>query len=107
MLAVLVISHVTNKFRRFQRLLKRMYETSAVVEVPAPVVDMKSQVLTSRRNDTVQSAEVALDVEEYLESTKLAPLKKHPSAVMTRDVVKDEEEEEKGSEADTKNHQQM
>lgn len=85
-LAVLVITHVTNKFRRFQQLLRRMYETATVVEVPGPVADMKSQVLSSRRNETLESAEVALDVEEYLESTKLAPLKKHPSAVLSRDV---------------------
>ncbi|GMF28044.1 unnamed protein product [Phytophthora fragariaefolia] len=101
LLSVLVISHVSNKFRRFQQLLRRMYETAAVVEVPAPVVDMKSEVLSSRRNETVESAEVALDVEEYLESTKLAPLKKHPSAVLSRDVSKDEEEQ-KVSEPDTK-----
>ncbi|KAG7382899.1 hypothetical protein PHYPSEUDO_004244 [Phytophthora pseudosyringae] len=103
-LAVLVISHVTNKFRRFQQLLRRMYETAAVVDVPAPVVDMKSQVLASRRNDTLQSAEVALDVEEYLESTKLAPLRKHPSAVLSRDVPKEdsEVEEQKESASDDK-----
>ncbi|RLN67370.1 hypothetical protein BBJ29_004890 [Phytophthora kernoviae] len=80
-LAVLVISHVTNKFRRFQQLLRRLYESATVVEVPPPVMDMKSQVLDRSRNDTLQSAEVALDVEEYLASTKLAPLKKYPSAV--------------------------
>jgi len=103
-LAVLVISHVTNKFRRFQRLLRRMYETAAVVEVPAPVVDMKSQVLSGRRNEPLQAAEVALDVEEYLESTKLAPLKKHPSAVLSRDVQREdsEAEEQKESESDDK-----
>ncbi|KAF1788794.1 hypothetical protein GQ600_6602 [Phytophthora cactorum] len=103
-LAVLVISHVTNKFRRFQQLLRRMYETATVVEVPAPVVDMKSQVLSSRRNETQVSAEVALDVEEYLESTKLAPLKKHPSAVQSRDVSNEDSkgEEHKESELEDK-----
>ncbi|KAF1786834.1 hypothetical protein GQ600_17255 [Phytophthora cactorum] len=92
-LAVLVISHVTNKFRRFQQLL-----------LPAPVVDMKSQVLSSRRNETQVSAEVALDVEEYLESTKLAPLKKHPSAVQSRDVSNEDSkgEEHKESELEDK-----
>ncbi|GMF35528.1 unnamed protein product [Phytophthora lilii] len=109
LLAVLVISHVTNKFRRFQQLLRRMYETAAVVEVPPPVVDMKTQVLASRRNDTVQSAEVALDVEEYLESTKLAPLKKHPSAVLSRDVLKEdsENEEHEETEPDAKRHAEV
>ncbi|KAE8880927.1 hypothetical protein PF005_g27796 [Phytophthora fragariae] len=102
LLAVLVISHATNKFRRFQQLLRRMHETAAVVEVPPPLVDIKSQVLTGTRNETVQSAEVALDVEQYLESTKLAPLKKHPSAVLT---LKDDEQEEK--EPDTKHHEQV
>ncbi|KAG2763737.1 hypothetical protein PC129_g13529 [Phytophthora cactorum] len=103
-LAVLVISHVTNKFRRFQQLLRRMYETATVVEVPAPVVDMKSQVLSSRRNETQVSAEVALDVAEYLESTKLAPLKKHPSAVQSRDVSNEDSkgEEHKESELEDK-----
>ncbi|KAG6956927.1 hypothetical protein JG687_00010295 [Phytophthora cactorum] len=103
-LAVLVISHVTNKFRRFQQLLRRMYETATVVEVPAPVVDMKSQVLSSRRNETQVSAEVALDVEEYLESTKLAPLKKHPSAVQSQDVSNEDSkgEEHKESELEDK-----
>ncbi|POM77793.1 Hypothetical protein PHPALM_4764 [Phytophthora palmivora] len=103
-LAVLVISHASNKFRRFQQLLRRMYESATVVDVPPPVVDMKTQVLSSRRNETLQSVEVALDVEEYLESTKLAPLKKHPSAVFSRDLPKGESEveEQKESESDKK-----
>ncbi|KAL3657677.1 hypothetical protein V7S43_017479 [Phytophthora oleae] len=101
-LAVLVISHVTNKFRRFQQLLRRMYETMVVADVPAPVVDMKSQVLTSRRNDTLQSAEVALDVEEYIESARLAPLQKHPSAILSRDISVEDSEEQKSSESDDK-----
>lgn len=103
MLAILVISHVTNKFRRFQQLLRRMFESAAVVDVPAPVVEMKSQVLTGARNEALETAEVALDVEEYLESTKLAPLKKHPSAVL-QDAARqeiDDLEEQKQSEADT------
>ncbi|KUF87510.1 hypothetical protein AM587_10003980 [Phytophthora nicotianae] len=99
-LAVLVITHVTNKFRRFQQLLRRMYETTTVVDVPAPVVDMKSQVVSGRRNETQMSAEVALDVEEYLESTKLAPLKRHPSAVLSRDVSNEEAEEHKENESE-------
>ncbi|KAG7396638.1 hypothetical protein PHYBOEH_001971 [Phytophthora boehmeriae] len=93
-LAVLVISHVTNKFRRFQQLLRRLHESATVVDVPPPVVDMKAEVLDRSRDDTLQAAEVALDVEEYLESTKLAPLKKHPSAVRMqgRRAVEDDSE---------------
>ncbi|KAH7480033.1 hypothetical protein PRNP1_008101 [Phytophthora ramorum] len=105
-LAVMVISHVTNKFRRFQQLLRRMYETAAVVDVPPPVVDMKSQVLSGRRNEAAGAAEVALDVEEYLETTKLAPLKKHPSAVLSLDVSKEDSETggQKESEPDSNRH---
>ncbi|CAH0481134.1 unnamed protein product [Peronospora belbahrii] len=87
-LAMLVISHATNKFTRFQKLLRRMYETAAVVEAPRPVVNMKTQVVANRGNEALESTEMALDVEEYFELTKLAPLKKHPSALLPRDVSK-------------------
>ncbi|KAI9915289.1 hypothetical protein PsorP6_007691 [Peronosclerospora sorghi] len=80
-LAVLVTMHVTNKFRCFNQLLQHMYETAALIDVPPPLVDLKTLVVATRKNETIGSAEMALDVEEYLRSTKLEPLKKHPSAV--------------------------
>ena len=100
---MLVISHVANKFKRFQQLLRRMYETVAVIEAPPPVVDMKSHV---QANETLHSAEVALDVEEYLESTKLAPLKKHTSAVRLRDASKNDKEK-KENESNAKKHAEV
>ncbi|CAI5725153.1 unnamed protein product [Peronospora effusa] len=103
LLAMLVISHVDKKFKRFQRLLRQMYETVAVIEAPPPVVDMKTHV---QANDTLHSTEVALDFEEYLESTKLAPLKKHPSAVLLMNASKKDSEKKK-NESSTKQYAEV
>ncbi|RLN78584.1 hypothetical protein BBJ28_00001940 [Nothophytophthora sp. Chile5] len=97
-LSVLVVSHATNKFRRFQRLLRRLYESSAVVDVPPPLVAMKSQIVNSS-DDMLASGELALNVEERLQTTSLAPLKRHPSALRSEENLDTDLEEQKQDES--------
>uniref|UniRef100_A0AAV1VB40 Uncharacterized protein n=1 Tax=Peronospora matthiolae TaxID=2874970 RepID=A0AAV1VB40_9STRA len=109
-LAVLVLSHVSNKFRQFQHLLSRMYETAVVVEAAPPVVNMKSQVLASRHKEETKTVEVVLGAKKLAKATKLAPLKQQHSSVMISLGTSEEESKEqdtKDGESDTKQHAEM
>ncbi|CAI5729702.1 unnamed protein product [Peronospora destructor] len=89
MLAMLVISHATNKFKRFQQLLRQTYETIAVIEASAPVMDMKTHV---QANGTLHSTEVALDVNE------IGTVEKTPVCCTLRGAAKNDIEYEEKKE---------
>ncbi|CAI5710781.1 unnamed protein product [Hyaloperonospora brassicae] len=78
-LAVLVLLHVSNKSRQFQKLLSQMYETTVVVETAPPVVDMKSHVL----NEEAKTVGVVLEARKFANATRLAPLKQPSSSAVS------------------------
>ncbi|CAI5747136.1 unnamed protein product [Peronospora destructor] len=75
MLAMPMISHAANKFKRFQQLLRQTYETIGVIEASAPVMDMKTHV---QANGTLHSTEVALDVKRMSRVNEIGTVEKTP-----------------------------
>ncbi|KAF1318097.1 hypothetical protein FI667_g14234, partial [Globisporangium splendens] len=84
MLSVFVATHVTNKFRQFQRVLRRLHESATVVDIPPPTVELKSSNVNDLNkttfSETVESTAAAkVDFSaERADYPALEPLKKIP-----------------------------
>ncbi|DAZ96087.1 TPA: hypothetical protein N0F65_000635 [Lagenidium giganteum] len=96
-LSVLVATHVTDKFRRFQRALRKLYESTTHVELPAPDVTIKSQNVNSsgeEGGDSIKAppsstgsqsgrTQIDLAAQQSLPSLRRIDLKSLPSSVQS------------------------
>lgn len=69
-----------------KRLLRRLFESATMVDLPQPVVALKEQIT----DDQLGSVDVAIEMEQQLHSQTLQPLRKLPSAVRPGDVEIDD-----------------
>lgn len=70
-----------------QRLLRRLFESATMVDLPQPVVALKSEQIT---DNPLESVDVAIEIEQQLHGQSLQPLRKLPSAVLQGDVDVDD-----------------
>jgi hypothetical protein len=84
-----------------KRLLRRLFESATMVDLPQPVVALKEQITDA----PLGSVDVAIEIEQQLRSQTLQPLRKLPSAVRPGDIDIDDSVDEVDDRVGSSTHQ--